>query len=67
MSLPNDQNLTSTLSESLKDLEQTRDDVVEQVMRAPKRVRCNDESLYFFDLSNLSLLTILFAFRESTM
>ena len=36
MSLPNEQNET-TLSSSLSDLEHTRDDVVEQVMKAPKR------------------------------
>lgn len=36
MSLPNEQNVT-TLSASLSDLEHTRDDVVEQVMKAPKR------------------------------
>lgn len=37
MSLPNDQNQKTTLSASLSDLEHTRDDVVEQVMQAPKR------------------------------
>jgi len=37
MSLPNDQNQKQTLSASLSDLEHTRDDVVEQVMQAPKR------------------------------
>jgi hypothetical protein len=36
MSLPNEQS-ESTLSSSLSDLEHTRDDVVEQVMKAPKR------------------------------
>lgn len=36
MSLPNEQNET-TLAASLSDLEHTRDDVVEQVMQAPKR------------------------------
>jgi len=36
MSLPNEHNET-TLSSSLSDLEHTRDDVVEQVMKAPKR------------------------------
>ena len=36
MSLPNEQNETA-LSSSLSDLEHTRDDVVEQVMKAPKR------------------------------
>lgn len=36
MSLPNEQSQT-TLSASLSDLEHTRDDVVEQVMKAPQR------------------------------
>lgn len=38
MSLPNDQNQASTLADSLRDLEHTRDEVVDQVMQAPKRV-----------------------------
>lgn len=37
MSLPNDHSQKTTLSASLSDLEHTRDDVVEQVMQAPKR------------------------------
>ena len=41
MSLPNDQNKTSTLAESLRDLAHTRDEVVGQVMQAPKRVSCS--------------------------
>lgn len=37
MSLPNEQNQKASLSSSLSDLEHTRDEVVEQVMQAPKR------------------------------
>jgi hypothetical protein len=37
MSLPNEGSQNSSLSGSLRDLEHTRDDVVDQVMQAPKR------------------------------
>lgn len=55
MSLPNDQNQTSTLAESLRDLEHTRDEVVKQVMQAPKR-RIDNVITNLFDSTSMLVL-----------
>eukprot|EP00526_Cylindrotheca_closterium_P008989 CAMPEP_0113622958 /NCGR_PEP_ID=MMETSP0017_2-20120614/11790_1 /TAXON_ID=2856 /ORGANISM="Cylindrotheca closterium" /LENGTH=513 /DNA_ID=CAMNT_0000532853 /DNA_START=58 /DNA_END=1599 /DNA_ORIENTATION=- /assembly_acc=CAM_ASM_000147 len=55
MSLPNDQNQTSTLAESLRDLEHTRDEVVQQVMQAPKR-RIDNVITNLFDSTSMLIL-----------
>lgn len=55
MSLPNDQNRTSTLAESLRDLEHTRDEVVQQVMQAPKR-RVDNVITNLFDSTSMLIL-----------
>ena len=54
MSLPTENN-QSSLSASLSDLEHTRDDVVEQVMQAPKR-RIDNVITNLFDSTSLLLL-----------
>lgn len=55
MSLPNDQNQKHTLASSLSDLEHTRDDVVEQVMQAPKR-RVDNVITNLYDSTSMLLL-----------
>jgi hypothetical protein len=54
MSLPNEQNKTS-LSASLSDLEHTRDDVMEQVMQAPKR-RIDNVITNLYDSTSMLML-----------
>lgn len=54
MSLPNEHS-QSTLSASLSDLEHTRDDVVEQVMQAPKR-RIDNVITDLYDSTSMLLL-----------
>jgi hypothetical protein len=55
MSLPNEQNKSTTLSASLSDLEHTRDDVVGQVMQAPKR-RVDNNITNLYDSTSMLLL-----------
>jgi GTP-binding protein EngB required for normal cell division len=55
MSLPNNESEKTTLSSSLSDLEHTRDDVVEQVMRAPKR-RIDNVVTNLYDSTSMLLL-----------
>jgi len=55
MSLPNEQNQNTTLSASLSDLEHTRDDVVGQVMQAPKR-RVDNNITNLYDSTSMLLL-----------
>ena len=54
MSLPND-NKSSALASSLSDLEHTRDDVVHQVMQAPKR-RIDNVITNLFDSTSMLIL-----------
>jgi GTP-binding protein EngB required for normal cell division len=55
MSLPNDQTQKTTLSSSLSDLEHTRDEVVEQVMKAPQR-RVDNVITDLYDSTSMLLL-----------
>ena len=55
MSLPNNESEKTTLSSSLSDLEHTRDDVVEQVMQAPKR-RVDNMITNLYDSTSMLML-----------